>query len=235
MGDQLPPGWACFHDPEGRPYFQNTLNGITQWEVPIAPAIVGFPQSGPEVGQAPAQQEWQPAPEPSSTGGGWSTQNTYQLCQLGEEACFQNKVQYLDPAVHTSVSASVEALNQGAEAVEAAYCVMFSQSRQMYFLLWHDNYREAAFNQLDLDFGKSWSLNLSMPLCLEGQEERFHGKATLLPRDRYDSVERAVDALNAGEVAVEEGFCIVYSSSWQQYFLLWLIAKEEEALRRFAG
>eukprot|EP00971_Amphidinium_carterae_P180555 3581062-Amphidinium_carterae.1 len=35
------------------------------------------------------------------------------------EDCFQNKAQYLDPSSHTSVAASVEALNQCAVTAEA--------------------------------------------------------------------------------------------------------------------
>jgi len=189
-------------------------------------------QQRPEAGQAdPRQGEeyWQ-----QSSKAGWSLANTYELCRIGEEDCFQNKAQYLDPSSHTSVAASVEALNQCAVTAEAGFCVMFSQSRQMYYLLWHECYREAAFNQLGLQFGDTWSPSLCRVLqIMVGQEEWFEGKATLLPRDRYDSVERAVDALNAGEVKVDDGFCIVFSSSKQSYYLLWLMAKEDEALRRF--
>jgi len=60
---------------------------------------------------------------------------------------------------------------------------------------------------------------------------KFTGKASLLIKDKYTGVSDAVSKLNApGETfACVEGYCVVYSQSHEQYFLLYRPSKKTEA------
>ena len=65
----LPEGWFKSATPEGRPYYSNNAQRITQWEKPALvavnalPAPVGFP---PGQGQAPLPPGWTHSVDPGS-------------------------------------------------------------------------------------------------------------------------------------------------------------------------
>eukprot|EP00434_Breviolum_minutum_P011188 symbB.v1.2.009872.t1/scaffold632.1/size217234/11 len=56
----------------------------------------------------------------------------------------------------------------------------------------------------------------------------FEGKVQLLDRSVYNSVSAAVNTLNDGHIVVPEGYCVVFSGSKQNYYLLWREDKEAE-------
>jgi len=80
------------------------------------------------------------------------------------------------------------------------------------------------------DFQGNWSLDQTAYLCDEGGESKFLGKAELLLKESFSSVTRAVEELNTpeGEFACIEGFCVVFSASQRQYFILYKRERKQE-------
>lgn len=206
----LPEGWAEYADPEGRPYYANVSTGETSWTIP-APAAA--PPAAPSAAVAGAPQ--------------WSTEMTYALGGEGCEKCFEGRATLLDRG-WSSVVGTVEALNANRISIEAGYCVLFSQSRQQYYLLWRSDRENEAFAQVDIAEG--WSTAQVVALGPPGNEQTFEGRAGLLDRSLYPSVSAAVEALNSGTIQVDIGYCVVFSASQQTYYLLYHSSKEEQAL-----
>lgn len=210
--NDLPEGWAAYTDQHGRSYFANAATGETSWEKPqVAPAAASAAAAVPA--------------------GEWTTEQTYSLGGPGCEHLFQGKVTLLDQT-WCSVVTTVEALASGTIAVDVGYCVLFSQSKQQYYLLWRSDKEAEAFAQVDLgdqQHAEAWSTSQVIALGGEGNEHTFDGRAHLLDRAHYSSVSAAVDALNAGSEP-DLGYCVVFSQSQQTYYLLYRADKEIEAL-----
>jgi len=66
-----------------------------------------------------------------------------------------------------------------------------------------------------------WSIARTLQLCEEGREAIFKGKAALLKKDEFTSVQGAIARLNSseGHLACPEGFCIVFSQARKHYFV----------------
>ncbi|CAL1136671.1 unnamed protein product [Cladocopium goreaui] len=73
-----------------------------------------------------------------------------------------------------------------------------------------------------------WSMDFTYTIGPEGSEGIFDGKVQLLDRHVYNSVSAAVNNLNDGLIVVPEGYCVVFSGSQQNYYLLWREDKEAE-------
>eukprot|EP00930_Biecheleria_cincta_P073958 TRINITY_DN61208_c0_g1_i1.p1 TRINITY_DN61208_c0_g1~~TRINITY_DN61208_c0_g1_i1.p1 ORF type:complete len:190 (+),score=33.36 TRINITY_DN61208_c0_g1_i1:55-570(+) len=132
-GPALPPGWTAHEDPgSGQTYYANLETGETSWEVPGGGAA------------APAV----PA-EPTGT---WSVDHTYTLGAPGScEHMWEGKgVQLLDPNLYNSVSSVAKGLNANDPFVEEGFCVVFSSSKQQYFLLWRSDCEATAFATLGI-------------------------------------------------------------------------------------
>merc|ERR1711879_63446 len=117
-GVSLPDGWAAYQDAEGRTYYANAVTQQTSWEHPVAASAA-----------ADAANDHSCVPQ-------WSTEYTYTLGGHGDESTFEGRALLLDTAAYTSVVTTVDLLNRGAITIEAGFCVMFSNSKQKYFLLW---------------------------------------------------------------------------------------------------
>jgi len=226
----LPEGWAAYQDPEGRTYYANAATGETSWEPPgVAPAA-----AAPVVAETPTAV----APAVADTGyavtagaGGWSTDYAYAMGQRGEEHWFEGKAFLLDLATWTSVAAAIDALNAGTLVVEAGYCIIFSNSRQLYYLLWRQDKETEAWKALGLDDKTSyWHTGQCCSVGATVTEAKLVTRIQLLDKTYYNSVTTVVDTLNAGTIAVEIGYCAIFSESQQQYFLLWREDKEAEAM-----
>lgn len=214
----LPEGWAAYTDAEGRTYYANVTTGETSWETPAAPP-------GAVAAAAPGA--------PSGVGQ-WSVDQAYELGEEGEEYIFQGKVPVLDRS-HGSVASTVEALNMGALPIAEGYCVVFSKSKQRYYLLWRDDKEDEAFAKVDLSGHQQqsaeepWSTRQVVELGPLGSEESWNQRVGLLDQSVYNSVSDAVAALNSGTVQVDAGLCVVFSGSRQNYFLLYRADKSAEA------
>lgn len=112
----LPDGWAAHVDPEsGRTFYHNVALGTTSWDKPQ---------------KAPAT---------------WATEQAHNLGQIFNADTLQPKVRVLEKISWTSVSKTVQALNQGVLVVELGVCVAFSRSQDSYWLLWRaDKVDEAS-------------------------------------------------------------------------------------------
>lgn len=219
----LAEGWAAYQTPEGRTYYANVTTGETSWVPPEVPACV--PQSVEPVATAATPAEGPPAPH-------WSVDYTYSLGPEGCECNFQGKAVLLDKVQCGSVAATVDAMNAGVYTVEAGFCVIFSSSKQQYFLLWRSDKEQDAFARLDIRDAAvqhTWAAEQARELGPIGCEHLFHGRAILLDPSVYRSVTATVEALNAGTIHVDQGLCVIYSESKHQYFLLWHSGKQHIA------
>eukprot|EP00931_Biecheleriopsis_adriatica_P065049 TRINITY_DN39669_c0_g1_i1.p2 TRINITY_DN39669_c0_g1~~TRINITY_DN39669_c0_g1_i1.p2 ORF type:complete len:167 (-),score=39.72 TRINITY_DN39669_c0_g1_i1:81-581(-) len=152
----LPDGWAAADDGAGNTYYYNATTGESSWEVPAGGAAPSLPDgwmaaddgagntyyynatTGESSWEIPAGAPAE-APKPTEIGT-WSIDNTYTLGAPGEaEGLFEGKAQLLDPQVYGSVSAVVNNLNANDPYVAEGYCVVFSQSKNKYFLLWRSD------------------------------------------------------------------------------------------------
>eukprot|EP00929_Paragymnodinium_shiwhaense_P063772 TRINITY_DN318_c0_g1_i1.p1 TRINITY_DN318_c0_g1~~TRINITY_DN318_c0_g1_i1.p1 ORF type:complete len:211 (+),score=33.15 TRINITY_DN318_c0_g1_i1:93-635(+) len=128
--DALPEGWAVYQDAEGRTFYANAATGETSWEKPAAAAS---------------------AAAPAESFGTWSTDFTYTIGPEGSEHIFEGKAPLLDKAVYSSVASSCDQMNAGTVAgVECGYCVIWSNSKQNYFLLWRSDREKEAFAALGI-------------------------------------------------------------------------------------
>ncbi|OLP81856.1 NEDD4-like E3 ubiquitin-protein ligase WWP1 [Symbiodinium microadriaticum] len=253
MADVLPDGWGAYQDDQGRTYYANISTGETSWEPP-APALAlpeGWTAHQDEQGRTfyanctTGESSWDPpAPAPAAPAppaapvptpapaGRWSVDFTYTIGPEGSEHVFSGKVQLLDRSVYTSVGSVVESLNRGSPAVPEGYCVVFSNSKRNYFLLWREDKEAEAFALLGIgtDSGDQWSTSQVLRLDPSWTEEFFAGRCAVVDKARYDSVTAAVDALNAGIVIEgQQGYCAVWSTSQQCFHLVWRQDKEQEA------
>jgi len=233
----LKAGWAEYTDPQGKTYYANLATGESSWDRPSDPGAAAAAllaaaaaASKPTVASAVAA----PAATTSATRGRWSQENTYALGPEGCEHKFRDKATLLDKDRHNSVMATVGKLNAGLIPAEVGYCIMFSLTRQQYFLLWRSDKEQEAFMRLDIrDTGEQlhWTPSLAKPLGPKGSEHRFQGRALLLNTSIYNSVAGTVNELNSGRIRVDQGYCVIFSSSKAQYFLIYAQGKDYEAAR----
>jgi len=253
-GGELPAGWGAYQDAEGRTYYANTTTGESSYDPPVpppsteAPALPdGWTAHQTEDGKmyyanvATGETAWEPPvaapPAPAPVGGGqWSVEFAYELGGEGIEATFQGRVLVLDRE-HRSVATTVDALSAGTITMDAGFCVVFSGSRQAYYLLWRSDKEAEAFASLGLpgQLGETWATTQVIGLGPIGSESTFDGRAALLDKGLYGSVSVAVDALQGGTIQVDMGYCVVFSESQQYYFLLFRADKVSEAAQLFGG
>mmetsp|Transcript_86093 Transcript_86093/g.180052 ORF Transcript_86093/g.180052 Transcript_86093/m.180052 type:complete len:261 (-) Transcript_86093:253-1035(-) len=254
MAAELPAGWAVYQDPEGRSYYANAITGESSYDPPTqaAPLPPGWEARSTDDGKvfyanlSTGETSWDPPvsappaplPDPNASSapgplGGlpvWAEACAYQLGGEGSEHTWEGNVPVL-PRDHTSVRTVIEALNNGSLVISEGYCIVYSASRQAYFLLWReDKEQEAlAMARVNLSEEPTWSIDQAIPLGGEGCESSFEGKIPLLDRVSYFSVSAAVDALSVGQLQVDDGLCVVWSDSQASYFLLYRGDKAAEA------
>uniref|UniRef100_A0A7S2JGN2 WW domain-containing protein n=1 Tax=Zooxanthella nutricula TaxID=1333877 RepID=A0A7S2JGN2_9DINO len=158
----------------------------------------------------------------------WSIDYTYALGPEGHEYKFHSKVRMLDRS-YTSVSSTVEALQEGTLIVEEGICVLFSASRGLYYLVWRQDRQDLADR---ICF--PWNMDQVMCMGPVGLEDAFANRAALLEKDVYVSVTQAIEALNLGELDFSEpGWCVVFSESQQRYYLLFHCDKAADVAATF--
>jgi len=226
----LKAGWSEHTDPQGKTYYANVATGESSWDRPSDPgAAAAALLAAAAAASKPAVASAVAAP---AVPGRWSQDNTYALGPEGCEHKFRLKATLLDKDKHNSVVATVDKLNARLIPADAGYCVMFSHTRQQYFLLWRSDKEQEAFTRLDIrDTGEQlrWAATLAKPLGPKGSEHRFQGRALLLNTSIYNSVAETVSELNSGRIRVDQGFCVIFSSSKAQYFLIYAQGKEQMA------
>lgn len=253
---QLPEGWAAYQDPEGRTYYANAATGESSYEAPAAaqaPQAPTLPEgwgayadaegrtyyANPTTGETSWEPPAAPAPAaavaPAAGGGGtWTVEQAYELGTEGEEHIHEGKgVPVLDKS-HSSVANTVDALASGMLPIPEGYCIVFSKSKQRYYLLWRDDKEDEAFAKLGLSGHQEhpeepWSTRQVVALGHVGSEVNWEQRAGLLDKGVYNSVSAAVEALNSGVIQVEMGYCAVFSESQQYYYLLYRSDKSAEA------
>lgn len=157
-GGGLPEGWAEYQDPgSGRTFYHKASTGETAWEKPQNPAQ---PAAAPASAAASALPEgWAEQVDPGSgrtfyfkaatgettwdrpekpKGGSWSTEQAWNLGQQPKQG-LSERVQVLDRMSWSSVMKTVDALNAGALIVDAGMCVIYSASKDSYWLLWRSD------------------------------------------------------------------------------------------------
>ncbi|CAJ1362841.1 unnamed protein product [Effrenium voratum] len=245
--DALPEGWSAYQDDQGRTYYANPSTGETSWDppAPVAPALPDgwTAHQDPSTGKTfyanctTGESSWEPPTAPAAPAapapekpGRWSVDFTYTIGPEGSEHIFSGKVQLLDKSVHSSVSLVVDSLNSGALAVPEGYCVVYSNSKKNYFLLWREEKETEVFALLGLGGSDQWSTSQVLRLDPAWTEDVFAGRCDVVDKVRYDSVTAAVEALNAGIVYEgQRGFCAVWSASQHCFHLVWRQDKEQEA------
>lgn len=132
----LPEGWAEHTDPaSGRTFYCKTATGETSWDRPAAPAAAAS--------LAPLGSTF--------SSGTWSTA---QANDLGKDPqppmhVLQQKVEVLSSATGgqwSSVARVIDALNGGVLNVQGGLCVIFSASKDSYWLLWRSDKEKEAEN-----------------------------------------------------------------------------------------
>lgn len=201
--DALPEGWSAHQDDQGRTFYHNAASGETSWDKP----------AGAPVTAAPAGQ--------------WTTDACVRVGGEGCEHLFASKVCLLDKGTYSSVMSTVAALNEGTVAgVESGFCVIYSRSKASYFLMWRtDKAYEATTLGIDPE-DSWWSADFARELGPPGYEHVFEGKAQLLDTAQWNSVSSTCEALNTPTLEVPAGFCVMFSQSQKQYYLLWRWGKE---------
>lgn len=109
----------------------------------------------------------------------WAVEQTHRLCKKGEEDQFRGKARLLDQTKYNSIRAAVGLLNALKEKGEAsgAFCIVFSQHREEYFLLYKRMYKKLAFLQFDVR--EQWSLDrVEDAVCNKKGTESQYSMAT---------------------------------------------------------
>jgi len=247
MDGQLPEGWAEHQDPQGRVFYYNSATSESTYdppwlrqdgaqppppqELPAGWVALSDPASGKTYyyNSATGETSWDPpAPVASTSSGQWSLDQTYGLGPEGYEHLFQGRAPVLDRSF-SSVSATVDALISGSLVVDEGICVLYSASRSLYFLLWRDDKTELAKTFF------MWSGEQAICLGPIGNEQAFEGKAELLPKESYSSVSQTINSLILGELAMDVGYCVVFSDAHQLYFLVYRTDKEAEVAGLFTA
>merc|ERR1712007_256737 len=83
----------------------------------------------------------------------WSVENTAVLGVPGYEKTVEGKIEWLSESQHTSVAATVEALNTRKVVSIRGYCIMFSRSLGKYVLLHRVDKKAEALKFLKLSEG----------------------------------------------------------------------------------
>lgn len=215
----LPDGWAAHLDAaSGRTFYHNAATGETSWEPPAAPAAAAVAELPPGWAEhmdpgtgksfyhnaATGETSWDrpaaaAAPAPAAAAPAALAPGWEEHIDPGTQQAF-----YFNPSTGETRWDKPEAPNANAEKAAAA---------------------AAALATAGL-----WSTANTYTLGGPGTESQFQGKVFLCDKQVYSSVARTVDSLNQGQVAgVEAGFCIVFSGSQQNYYLLW-----RDNMERFA-
>jgi len=113
----------------------------------------------------------------------WAVEQTHRLCKKGEEEKFRGKARLLDHTKYNSIRGAVGLLNGLKEKGEAsgAFCIVFSQHREEYFLLYKRMYKKLAFMQFDVR--EQWSLD---------QAEDAWSSVGILSGERNDQADDAL-------------------------------------------
>lgn len=246
----LPEGWTAHQDAEGRTFYANAATGESSWEVPAAaytaPATQAPPYDALPEGWSAHQDDqgrtfyhnassgetsWEkPGGVPVTPVGEWTTDACVRIGGEGCEHLFQGRVALLDKGTYSSVMSTVSALNQGTvPGVESGFCVIYSKSKASYFLMWRtDKAYEATTLGIDPE-DSWWSQEFARELGPQGYEHVFEGKAQVLDSTQWNSVSATCEALNTAALDVPAGWCVMFSESQRQYFLLWRWGKELSA------
>jgi len=102
---------------------------------------------------------------------------------------------------------------------------------------WYDRAWRKQYSEITQEWyeSPSWDIGQSAFLCYQGREEVFEGKANLLKKEQFRSIDSAIDRLNTleGHVACPEGFCVFLSQTMGKYFVLYRRDKKKEVFQRF--
>lgn len=151
----LPEGWAEHQDPgSGKTFYYKAATGETSWEKPgggaggadsagggsdLADGWTAQVDPGSQrtfyYKAATGETTWD---KPKKTTGTWSAEQAWNLGKQPKPG-LQGKVQILDKTMWSSVMRTVDALNSGGLAVDAGLCVLYSTSKDSYWLLWRSD------------------------------------------------------------------------------------------------
>jgi len=183
---------------------------------------------------------------PQHESNAWSSDLSY--C-LGSEGCQQffrpifDEFELIDPKKHSSVTSVAEVLNNGMLRIQDGYCpgvcIVFSSSKQTYYLLWRRDmiaYSDeilAPIRAMKQSSGlEQWSKQQICGLTSPDCEAQLRGQVSMLDRNKFTSLEYAIDSLNAGSaggLAQELGICLLWDAESGGFFMLWRFDKSPDA------
>merc|ERR1719456_1372257 len=120
-----------------------------------------------------------PPPAAPQYAGQWSVECTKALGGEGTEYLFEGLAPLLPRDEFYSVASTVDALNAGAAPLTDGYCVVFSNSKQLYFLLYRSDMERFALERLGFNPDEqtqglpSWSEDFAVPIGAEGTCEHL--------------------------------------------------------------
>eukprot|EP00929_Paragymnodinium_shiwhaense_P030412 TRINITY_DN17242_c0_g1_i1.p1 TRINITY_DN17242_c0_g1~~TRINITY_DN17242_c0_g1_i1.p1 ORF type:complete len:177 (+),score=33.52 TRINITY_DN17242_c0_g1_i1:128-658(+) len=166
----LPEGWSVQRDEQGRTFFANIETGECTWTAPFYSSENELPSFQGGIEHLPdgwkmfedaegrtfysntltGQTQWDFPLEAVKL---WSADLTY---VVGAENIFVDKAPSLDEDTYTSVVQTCDLLNAGSvPGVECGYCIMWSKSKECYFLLWRSDREQEAFTALGIEDGNA--------------------------------------------------------------------------------
>lgn len=95
----------------------------------------------------------------------WSASQCYTIGPDGSEYLFEGKVELLEKAQYCSVTQAVEALNAGLVMPQDGLCVVYSTSKQTYYLLYRDDKCEEVSELASTFPGQHGTIAMSPEAC----------------------------------------------------------------------
>eukprot|EP00927_Polykrikos_kofoidii_P041159 TRINITY_DN35080_c0_g1_i1.p1 TRINITY_DN35080_c0_g1~~TRINITY_DN35080_c0_g1_i1.p1 ORF type:complete len:616 (-),score=51.74 TRINITY_DN35080_c0_g1_i1:26-1873(-) len=171
----------------------------------------------------------------------WSTEQSFTIPQS-----LVDQSLVVEHGNYDSLARVVQDLNSKQLARSVGYCICHSFIGEDFIVLWRsdkENDAHARFRASSVGpaFGRAqtlfdsvatthdaWNVSHAFILATVNVD-----KKRVLDREQVDSVDKAVEMLNRGDVVCEGGFCIVYDASLRKHFVLFKPSHERQARRFF--
>jgi len=161
----------------------------------------------------------------------YTVEQSLRICGSGEESVFIDRAALLDTNEVTSLRSAVEYLNAGVAPCPEGFCIVWSASKQAYFVLYRGHSKDIAFQQLGISNDEDDTpYDIEQTYCLgaNGEAAPYLSQATLLDST---SISESVDLLNRGLIECPDPYCVIYSATKRSYFVLYRSKSKERALK----
>lgn len=161
----------------------------------------------------------------------YTVEQSLRICGSGEESVFIDRAALLDTNEVTSLRSAVDYLNAGVAPCPEGFCIVWSASKQAYFVLYRGHSKDIAFQQLGISNDEDDTpYDIEQTYCLgaNGEAAPYLSQATLLDST---SISESVDLLNRGLIECPDPYCVIYSATKRSYFVLYRSKSRERALK----